>query len=321
VRLTDRLHLRHHEQVTTAPSIPRDRAAILAGFDRHVRLRLGRSEATARAYGSDAALLLDFLEAGDHTLADLDLAMVRTWLAQMHHNGLHAATLQRRVSSVRRFCEWAVRDGLLPADPTVRLSAPKGPSELPVVLTRQQAGELMAVAARADDDPVATLSDAATVELLYASGLRVSELCGLDIDDVDFATRTLRVLGKGNKQRTVPFGPAADSALTAWLRNGRPHWCTGESGAAVFLGPRGGRIGQRRVRRRLHRLMALLDESVDIAPHGLRHSAATHMLEGGADLRTVQELLGHATLATTQVYTHVSVERLRTTYEQAHPRA
>lgn len=179
----------------------------------------------------------------------------------------------------------------------------------------------MTAAARADDDPVATSCDRAVIELLYATGIRVSELCGLDLDDIDAGRRTLRVTGKGNKQRTVPFGPPAAAALDQWLENGRPRWVRERSGPAVFLGPRGRRIDQRRVRSRLHRLLATEPGVPDVGPHGLRHSAATHLLEGGADLRTVQELLGHASLATTQIYTHVSVERLRTTYEQAHPRA
>ena len=305
-----------HRQQGAAPD-----EVVLAAFCRHVTFRLGLSEATARAYESDVRSLLEFLESRHLVLASLELKTLRAWLATMNRRGLNSSTVQRRVSSTKRFCEWATGEGMLAVDPALRLSAPKGASQLPTILTQRQAASLMTVAERADDDPVAVLSDRAVVELLYASGLRVSELCGLDIDDVNQANRTIRVLGKGDKERTVPFGPAADRALADWLRSGRPRWVTGQSEAAVFLGPRGGRLGQRRVRERLHRLMALMAESVDIAPHVLRHSAATHMLEGGADLRTVQELLGHATLATTQIYTHVSVERLRTTYQQAHPRA
>jgi integrase/recombinase XerC len=158
------------------------------------------------------------------------------------------------------------------------------------------------------------------VELLYASGLRVSELAGVDVDDVDFTVGVVRVLGKGGKERVVPFGLPAATALREWAAY-RPLLATERSGAALFLGRRGRRVDPRQVREAVHRLVAHVPGAPDLAPHGLRHSAATHLLEGGADLRTVQELLGHASLATTQIYTHVSAERLRKSYEQAHPRA
>jgi integrase/recombinase XerC len=172
----------------------------------------------------------------------------------------------------------------------------------------------------AEGDPMA-LRDLLIVELLYATGIRVSELCGLDIDDVDTGRRLVRVLGKGNKQRTVPFGEPAQAALTAWLTDGRPELATAASGAALLLGARGRRLDQRQARTVVHQTIAAVNGAPDIGPHGLRHSAATHLLEGGADLRIVQELLGHSTLATTQLYTHVSVARLRAVHDQAHPRA
>ena len=159
------------------------------------------------------------------------------------------------------------------------------------------------------------------VELLYASGIRVSELVGLDLDDVDASTRTLRVLGKGDKERTVPYGVPAQRAVDTWLARGRPQLVTPASGPALLLGRRGGRVDPRQVREVVHRLLAQVPDAPDLGPHGLRHSAATHLLDGGADLRVVQELLGHSSLATTQIYTHVSVDRLRTAYRQAHPRA
>jgi integrase/recombinase XerC len=301
------------------PDPVEEHAALLAGFERHVGLRLGRSPATVRAYSSDIHALLRFLDASDRAVADLNLTLLRAWLADMA--GLSRRTVRRRVSAVRVFGAWAASEGLLAADPTPRLAAPKGGSYLPEVLTVAQAGELLRIAARADDDPVATVADLAVLELLYGCGLRVAELCGLDLGDVAFEHRTLRVMGKGAKERTVPFGPAAGTAVRRWIADGRPVWAGAQSGMALFLGPRGRRLDQRRVRSRLDRLVALMAEPVSIGPDGLRHSAATHMLDGGADLRTVQELLGHASLATTQIYTHVSVERLRTTYEQAHPRA
>jgi integrase/recombinase XerC len=293
-------------------------------FAQYLALRRGLSAATCRAYRSDALSLLQFLaeRAGDQVdLADLDLRLLRSWLADMKSQGSATRSMQRRVAAARSFTAWAHGRGLMAYDPGVRLHSPQGVSVLPHVLSAEQVSELLAGASTADDDEAANLSDRAMFELLYAAGIRVSELTGLDLTDVHLAARTMRVTGKGNKQRTVPFGPPAAVAMAEWLRVGRPQWQTSRSPEAFFLGPRGGRVGQRRVRARLHRLLRVMPELPDIGPHGLRHSAATHMVEGGADLRTVQEMLGHATLATTQIYTHVSVERLRTTYEQAHPRA
>ncbi len=175
----------------------------------------------------------------------------------------------------------------------------------------------------AEDDPLTLakeLRDQALLEVLYATGIRVSELCGLDVDDVDRERRTIRVLGKGGRERVVPLGLPALDAVDAWRVRGRPILVCGRSGPALFLGVKGGRIDQSAVRRVVH---ARLGEAgvTDMGPHGLRHTAATHLLEGGADLRSVQELLGHASLGTTQIYTHVSIERLRAAYQQAHPRA
>jgi integrase/recombinase XerC len=175
-------------------------------------------------------------------------------------------------------------------------------------------------AEESDDDPV-LLRDVAMVELLYATGVRVGELCSLDVDDVDAGRRMVRVLGKGNKERVVPFGVPAAEAMEAWLTRGRPRLSSGHSPPAAFLGRRGGRVNQRQVRQVVHLALERIEGAPSLGPHGLRHSAATHLLDGGADLRSVQELLGHATLTTTQLYTHVSVERLRTSYRQAHPRA
>jgi integrase/recombinase XerC len=207
-------------------------------------------------------------------------------------------------------------------DPSVRLASPRRDRTLPGVLRANEADELLAVAAvAADDGDALHLRDLAALELLYGSGIRVGELVALDVGDVDLERRTVRVLGKGGKERVVPFGVPAATALTAWLAEGRPQLAKDGSGAALLLGRRGRRADQRQVREAVHRLVAHVAHADDVGPHGLRHSAATHLLEGGADLRAVQELLGHATLATTQIYTHVSVERLRTTYEQAHPRA
>lgn len=293
--------------------------SVVTNFRDHLVFRRGLRPATVRSYVSDVRSLLHHLDSRGLDLEDLDLRTLRSWLAAQ--NTAAAASLQRRVSSIRTFTAWAHDVGRIDHDPALRLKAPRGGQHLPAVLTQREAAEVLQAAGRTDDDPVAALCDTAVFELLYATGIRVSELCGVDLGDISFARRTVSVIGKGDRERTVPFGAPAGRALESWIREGRPHWAGPRSGEAAFLGPRGGRIDQRRVRARLHRLLELLPAVPDIAPHALRHSAATHLLEGGADLRSVQELLGHASLATTQIYTHVSVERLRTTYEQAHPRA
>lgn len=223
---------------------------------------------------------------------------------------------------MKTFCAWALRRGLIGVDPAARLQVPKARRTLPAVLRRDQALDALdAVNSGAQEgDPIA-LRDRLIVELLYATGIRVSELCGLDIDDIDTSRRVVRVLGKGNKQRTVPFGEPAHAALTAWLTEGRPQLSIPESGPALLLGARGRRLDPRQARTVVHQTVSAVNGAPDIGPHGLRHSAATHLLEGGADLRIVQELLGHTSLATTQLYTHVTVERLRAVHDQAHPRA
>ncbi|PWJ56407.1 integrase/recombinase XerC [Quadrisphaera granulorum] len=291
-------------------------------FCRHLELERGASPATTRAYTADLSSLQEHLHATGTDLAGLSLADLRSWLGAQAAAGAARSTLARRTSAVRSFTAWAVRTGRLPADPALRLRSPTPNRTLPTVLRADQAGRLMDLAAvRADDDDPAHLRDRAAAELLYASGIRVSELVGLDVDDVDRERRTLRVLGKGSKERVVPYGQPADRAVGEYLERGRPRLATPGSPPALLLGARGGRWDQRQVREVVHALLRGLGEGVDAAPHALRHTAATHLLDGGADLRSVQEMLGHASLATTQVYTHVSVERLRRSYEQAHPRA
>lgn len=298
--------------------------AILEEFDEYLALQRGRSEHTRRAYLGDLRSLLDFLaqRAPGSGLGSLTLPVLRSWLAAQASTGTARATLARRTSAVKTFTAWAVRQGLISEDPATRLQVPKARRTLPAVLRQDQAGDAMdaAKSGAQQGDPLA-LRDRLIVEMLYATGIRVSELCGLDIDDVDTSRKLLRVLGKGNKQRTVPFGEPAHAALTAWLSDGRPNLATAASGAALLLGARGGRLGPRQARTVVHQTMAAVSGAPDIGPHGLRHSAATHLLEGGADLRVVQELLGHSSLATTQLYTHVSVARLRAVHDQAHPRA
>ncbi len=296
---------------------------LVAGFERYLRAEKGRSAHTVKAYLTDLAGLWRFMEDREvATWDDVRLADLRAWLAQQDAAGAARSTIARKAASVRGFFAWADRTGRMPANPALRLAAPKRTKTLPGVLRESEARQLLEVAevAADDDDPV-HLRDRAILELLYASGIRVGELVALDVDDVDRGERIVRVIGKGDKERTVPFGVPAAHAVQEWITRGRPRLATARSGPALFLGRRGGRVDPRTVRTSLHDLLRHVADAPDLGPHGLRHSAATHLLEGGADLRMVQELLGHASLSTTQVYTHVSVERLRRSFARAHPRA
>jgi integrase/recombinase XerC len=297
---------------------------VLDEFAEFLALERGRSPHTQRAYLGDLRSLFDFAaeRAPGAGLRALSLPVLRAWLAAQAGAGAARTTLARRTSAVKTFTAWAVRRGLLDTDPAARLQVPKARRTLPSVLRQDQALAAMAAAKTGaqEGDPLA-LRDRLIVELLYATGIRVSELCGLDVDDVDLDRRLLRVLGKGNKQRTAPFGEPAEDALRAWLSTGRPALVNRNSGPALLLGARGGRLDARQARTVVHQTVSAVAGAPDMGPHGLRHSAATHLLEGGADLRIVQELLGHSTLATTQLYTHVTVARLRAVHDQAHPRA
>ncbi len=288
------------------------------GFARHIRDERGRSAHTVRAYLGDVRGLLGFLARSGRTdLASVELADLRAWLASLHADGQSRATLARRAAAARTFTAWCAKRGLIPRDPGGRLASPQVRRPLPVVLDQGQAAAVMD-AMDADGEPVA-VRDRCILELLYATGIRVSELCALDLPDLDHARRTVRVMGKGRKERVVPFGVPAAGALHEWI-GVREAFVGPASCGALILGIQGRRIDPRTVRTIVGR--ATLNAGVPrLAPHGLRHSAATHVLEGGADLRAVQELLGHASLATTQRYTHVSAERLRQAFNQAHPRA
>ncbi|HWH30327.1 MAG TPA: tyrosine-type recombinase/integrase [Mycobacteriales bacterium] len=299
--------------------LPPALADALERFADHLRLELDRSAHTVRAYVGDVSSLLGHAAAsGVADPADLDLAVLRGWLAAQRAAGAARATLARRGAAARTFTAWASRTGLVASDPGPMLGTPRAVRALPDVLRQDEAARLLdAVDGSSPED----LRDRLVLELLYATGIRVGELCGLDVDDVDRERRVVRVLGKGAKERSVPFGVPAEQALEVWLAHGRPRWATARSGPALLLGRRGGRLDPRAARAVVHRRLAAVPGAPDVGPHGLRHSAGTHLLEGGADLRAVQEMLGHATLASTQIYTHVSVERLRTTYERAHPRA
>ena len=276
-----------------------------------------------RAYLSDVGSLLEFAATeAVEDLAGLELGTLRRWLGAQSESGMSRATLARRSATARAFTAWAVREELIAADPALRLKAPKREKSLPGVLHQQQVLRLVeGVGTAAAEGGPMPLRNRAMVELLYATGIRVGELAGLDIDDLDPDRRTLRVLGKGNKERTVPYGLPAALAVDDWLRRGRPALATDTSGPALFLGARGKRVDQRQVRSVVRDLLEALGDTAATGPHALRHTAATHLLDGGADLRAVQEILGHSSLATTQIYTHVSVERLRQSYQQAHPRA
>jgi integrase/recombinase XerC len=321
----------------------------VADYRRHLESVRGLSDHTVAAYVGDVTSLLDHLHRyGGTSLTDLTLPVLRSWLARLRSVGAARSTLARKGASARSFCAWCVRTGLMDTDPSARLAVPGTPRHLPRVLRAEQAAALLdgpsarptartgadtgsdtrggdrdgpEAGAGDDSDEAVALRDQAMLELLYAAALRVSELTGLDIDALDTSRRVVRVWGKGGKERIVPYGAPAAAAVDRWLTAGRPVLSGPESGAALFLGRRGRRIDPRTVRSVVHRRTAAVPGAPELAPHGLRHSAATHLLEGGADLRTVQEMLGHASLATTQIYTHVSAERLQAVYRQAHPRA
>jgi site-specific recombinase XerD len=298
-------------------------AAVLAEFERHLRLERSLSPHTVRAYITDIAdLLVHCRRLGITGIEAIGVRVLRSWLARQHTLGRARATLSRRTAAARVFTAYAHRRGLLPADPGLLLGMPRQSTRsLPKVLRRDEAAAMLRAAGDGVERSPEALRDAAILELLYATGIRVGELCGLDVDDVDTGRRTVRVFGKGGKERTVPVGVPATRAVEHWRRLGRPLLAGERSGPALFLGVRGGRLHPGTARRVVHAALARAGELPDMGPHGLRHSAATHLLEGGADLRSVQEILGHASLATTQRYTHVSAERLRRAYRQAHPRA
>ncbi|MEV8510139.1 tyrosine recombinase XerC [Actinoplanes sp. NPDC051475] len=285
-------------------------------FSLHLARIENRSAHTVRAYVGDVVSLLDHAaEAGCASPSDLDIVVLRGWLARRMAEGAARTSQARRAAAARTFTAWAHRTGLCAADVGAQLASPKAHRDLPSVLRADQAAELVVTT----PNPHA-VRDRAVLELLYATGVRVSELCGLDITDVDEARRVVRVFGKGAKERAVPYGVPAQRALDDWLGHGRPKVAHAGSGDALFLGARGGRLQQTVVRR-------IVDAAAQAAglphtsPHDLRHSAATHLLDGGADLRAVQDLLGHSSLSSTQIYTHVSTERLREAFKQAHPRA
>jgi integrase/recombinase XerC len=323
-----------------AGPLPPSMAAPLAAFERYLRSERSLSPHTVRAYVGDVRSLLEHAARnGVREPGGLGLTQLRSWLADQHSSGGARATLARRGAAARAFTAFACRGGWLATDPGPQLGTLTTRRALPHVLRQDQiraaldaAGQranaartaaeaAVKAAPEAEVEAAVALRDAAVLELLYATGIRVSELCGLSAGSFDLGRRTVRVLGKGDKERTVPVGVPALRAVTRWLDEGRPVLATAASGPAVFLGVRGGRLDPRTARRIVHQRLREAGTDRDTGPHGLRHSAATHLLEGGADLRSVQEILGHASPATTQIYTHVSIERLKSSYRQAHPRA
>ncbi|SDL80184.1 integrase/recombinase XerC [Corynebacterium mycetoides] len=289
-------------------------AEAIEDFAEHAELVLGRSPATVKAYRSDLATLLPFAD----SIADLTLPTLRAWLADSVARGLARSTLARRTAAARAFSSWAHTQGYIDADPAARLRSPKVNRHLPAVVDAPTAGDLVEAEINDDNHRPEALRDRAMLELLYATGMRVAELTSLDVGDFDPSRGVLKVTGKGNKQRVVPFGEAAAHAVRDWLGGGRDA-LAGDTDA-LFVGSLGKRIDQRQVRRVVERASARAGAG-EVSPHSLRHSAATHMIEGGADLRVVQELLGHSSLQTTQIYTHISAQRLKKVYDQAHPRA
>lgn len=297
---------------------------LIAAFTRHLQVERSLSAHTIRAYLGDLESLLVHLESiGVSDISQLELVHLRSWLANQQVKGGARTTLSRRAVSVRLFTKWAVKNKFLEKDVAATLATPKGHRTLPEVLEIADAKiamDSLATRAAEEETPI-SLRDVAMVEMLYASGARVAELCGLDLGDIDYDRQTIRVLGKGNKERTIPLGNPAMRALNLYLKNAREILKNAQSANAVFLGARGKRIDQRTVRTVVYNALQAIEGVERMGPHALRHSAATHLLEGGADLRTVQEILGHASLATTQIYTHVSTERLQKAFKQAHPRA
>jgi integrase/recombinase XerC len=297
-------------------------ASLVTQYQEHLALVRNLSDNSIRGYVTDLESFLKHMEKlGIVEFNQLEIEHIRSWLANLQSTGIARATLTRRIVSIRAFTNWAAANGWLTSDLGENLAIPKPHRVLPEILNVDEAATVIkSLEVKAAEEPTAiNLRDLAILEVLYGSGIRVSELCGLELGDIDNSRNTLNVIGKANKQRVVPLGIPAMNALSNYLKNGRVEFVNQLSQSAVFLGARGKRIDQRTVRQVVYEAMKAVGATM--GPHGLRHSAATHLLEGGADLRTVQEILGHSSLATTQIYTHVSPERLQSAYKQAHPRA
>ncbi|MCJ7827376.1 MAG: tyrosine recombinase XerC [Demequinaceae bacterium] len=297
---------------------------LLEDFRTHLRFGRGLAGNTVRAYSSDLLHLSHFLDPDGEpsaVLPSVSLAALRGWLASQAHSGLSRTTLARRGAAARAFYSWATDTGVLAENPAARLASARPAITLPIVLSPVEVVAMLEAAeARCSGGDPLDIRDWTAAEMLYATGMRVGELAGIDIGDVDLGERLVRVMGKGGKERVIPFGIPAARASRVWLERGRPQLVIDHFTPAFLLGRRGGRVNQRQIREAIHRLASIAGIE-DVAPHALRHTAATHLVNGGSDLRSVQEVLGHASLTTTQRYTHVTAERLRASYQLAHPRA
>jgi integrase/recombinase XerC len=302
--------------------VSKDLKQAASEFADYLQAARGFSVNTVKAYETDVLDLATYLSKLEvNQVAQIELDQVRDWLFAADQSGLAKSTLARKSAAIRSFSAWLKKNELVDVDFAQRLKSPKSTRSLPKVVSRETLAEIFqTLSSNANIENPNAMRDLLAIEILYASGCRVSELVGLNLEDVDYARNILRVMGKGSKQRMVPFGVPAREALDAWVRHGRSQFLNDKSGQALLINSRGQRLGVRQV----YALVASLTDGTPTGatgPHALRHSAATHLLDGGADLRAVQELLGHASLGTTQIYTHVSVERLRDGYEKAHPRA
>lgn len=312
------------------PRRPGPLEALVAGYLEHLALERGLSDHTLRGYGRDLERFLGFLgefldRAPEHLdPADVDRLAVRSFVASLARSGLARSSQGRALSAVKGLLRHAVREGVLPASPARGVRTPKAPKTLPRHL---RPGEIETLLEAPDPTEPLGRRDRAVLELLYATGLRVGELASLDWRDLDLPARVLRVVGKGGRERMVPFGGSAEEALRAWLADWdavrRPAVEGGapEDEEPVFLNHRGGRLTDRSMRRVVDRAVQDAALAAGVHPHTLRHTFATHLLEAGADLRSIQELLGHASLSTTQRYTHLDVDRLLHVYRQSHPKA
>lgn len=301
-------------------------AALLAAFVEHLASERRRSPNTVAAYRRDITQLAVFLERDRSSLAEAPYALLRRFLAQQHTLGYARASIARRVGAIRTFYRWAATTGLIPENPSASLGRPRVVNRLPTVLQPREAAAI-AEAPTEDPGPDVTplersliLRDRAVLELLYGSGLRVGEVAGLNLDGVDLQRARVRVMGKGSREREVPMSDYAVGSIEAYLAHGRGPMAP-PGADALFFNRRRHRFSPRDIRTMLDRYSGTLLPGRRVTPHTLRHSYATHLLEGGADIRAVQELLGHASVATTQRYTHVSRSRLFQVYERSHPRA
>jgi len=304
--------------VPSPGDVSAEMASLVDAFLTHLSAERGLSPHTIRAYAGDLRSYLDWTDRAGIDPLHPRHRQLRLYLGEMDRAKYSRRTIARRLAALRTFFTWLMAKGAVESDPTTVLATPKLPSHLPTLVSQEVLRALL-------DGPDASTSegirDSAILELLYAAGLRVSEVAGLTVDRVDLAQGQVVVLGKGSKQRVVPIYPLAVTKMRRWLLSGRPAFANRRSGSAFFISTRGASLSADAVRRIFHRWLTATEAAHGLSPHALRHTFATHMLENDADLRTVQELLGHVALSTTQIYTHVSAKRLQEVHRNAHPRA